>query len=92
MVTQKNLYNPECVLDICAKNEVDPTIGLGGVRGHTHRQTHTQTDTQTTPTRGRIIGILQSYYIMAFKVTGSLPSFAARGEGRCFPRLLPSSF
>ena len=32
MVTKKNLYNPGCVLDICAKNEVDPTIGLGGVR------------------------------------------------------------
>ena len=30
--------------DICAKYEVDPTIGLGGVRGHTH----TQTDTQRT--------------------------------------------
>ena len=44
MVTKKNLYNPGCVLDICAKNEVDPTIGLGGVRG----QTHTQTDTQRT--------------------------------------------
>ena len=35
MVTKKNLYNPGCVLDICAKNEVDPTIGLGGVREHT---------------------------------------------------------
>ena len=31
-VTKKNLYNPGCVLDIRAKNEVDPTIGLGGVR------------------------------------------------------------
>ena len=31
MVTIKNLYNPGCVLDICAKNEVGPTIGLGGV-------------------------------------------------------------
>ena len=31
IVTKKNLYNPGCVLDICAKNEVDPTIGLGGV-------------------------------------------------------------
>ena len=40
MVTKKNLYNPGCVLDICAKNEVDPTIGLGGVQ----QQTHTQTD------------------------------------------------
>ena len=40
MVTKKNLYNPGRVLDICAKNEVDPTIGLGGVRG----QTDTQTD------------------------------------------------
>ena len=32
MVTKINLYNPGYVLDICAKNEVDPTIGLGGVR------------------------------------------------------------
>ena len=32
MVTKKNLYNPGCVLDICAKNEVDPTIGVGEVR------------------------------------------------------------
>ena len=32
MVTKKNLYNPGCLLDICAKNEVDPTIGLGGVQ------------------------------------------------------------
>ena len=38
MVTKKNLYNPGCVLDICAKNEVDPTIGLGGVREQTHTQ------------------------------------------------------
>ena len=30
--TKQNLYNPGCVLDIPAKNEVDPTIGLGGVR------------------------------------------------------------
>ena len=33
------MYNPGRVLDICAKNEVDPTIGLGGVRGHTDRHT-----------------------------------------------------
>ena len=44
MVTKKNLYNPGRVLDICAKNEVDPTIGLGGVRP----QRDTQTDTQRT--------------------------------------------
>ena len=42
MVTKKNLYNPGCVLDICAKNDVDPTIRLGGVRP----QTHTHTDRQ----------------------------------------------
>ena len=42
MVTKKNLYNPGRVLDICAKNEVDPTIGLGGVRPQTDRQTHRQ--------------------------------------------------
>ena len=41
---KKNLYNPGRVLDICAKNEVDPTIGLGGVRPQTHRQTHRQTE------------------------------------------------
>ena len=29
---KKNLYNPGFVLDIRATNEVDPTIGLGGVR------------------------------------------------------------
>ena len=40
MVTKKNLYNPGCVLDICAKNEVYSTIGLGGVREHT--DTHTE--------------------------------------------------
>ena len=39
IVTQKNLYNPGCVLDICAKNDVDPTISLGGVRAQTDRQT-----------------------------------------------------
>ena len=39
MVTKKNLYNPGCVLDILAKNDVDPTISLGGVRPHTHTQT-----------------------------------------------------
>ena len=38
MATKKNLYNPGCVLDICAKNEVHPTIGLGGVRVQTHTQ------------------------------------------------------
>ena len=36
MVTQKNLYNPGRVFDICAKNEVNPTTGLGGVRPQTH--------------------------------------------------------
>ena len=41
MVTKKNLYNPGDVLNICAKNEGDPTIGLGGVRPQTDRQTHT---------------------------------------------------
>ena len=40
MVTKKNLYNPGCVLDICAKNEVDPIISLGGVRAQTHTQTN----------------------------------------------------
>ena len=39
MVTKKNLYNPGCVLDICAKYDVDPTISLGGVRAQTDRQT-----------------------------------------------------
>ena len=39
MVTKKNLYNPGLVLDICAKNDVDPTISLGGVRAQTDRQT-----------------------------------------------------
>ena len=39
MVTKKIMYNPGCVLDICAKNEVDRTIGLGGVRAQTDRQT-----------------------------------------------------
>jgi len=43
MVTKK-LYNPGSVLDICAKNEVDPTIGLGGVRPQTYTQTDRQTD------------------------------------------------
>ena len=38
MVT-KNMYNPWFVLDICFKNEVDPTIGLGGVPGQTDTQT-----------------------------------------------------
>ena len=42
MVTKKNLYNPGRVLDINAKNEVDPIIGLGGVRPPIDRQTHTQ--------------------------------------------------
>ena len=45
MVTKKNMYNPGCVLDICTKIEVDPTIGLGGVR-----QTHTDTHTHRGPT------------------------------------------
>ena len=36
----KYMYNPGGVFDICAKNEVDPTIGLGGVRPQTH--THKQ--------------------------------------------------
>ena len=36
MVTKKVMYNPWCVLNICAKNEVDPTIGLGGVWWNTH--------------------------------------------------------
>ena len=38
---KKNLYNPRHVLDISAKNKVDPPIGLGGVRPQTdtHRQT-----------------------------------------------------
>ena len=40
MVTKKNLYNPRCVLDICAENENDPTISLGGVRAQTDRQTN----------------------------------------------------
>ena len=31
IVTKNNPCNPGCVLDICAKNEVDPTIGLGEV-------------------------------------------------------------
>ena len=39
MVTKKNLYNPGCVLDIHAKNKADPTSGLGGVCGTSHRQT-----------------------------------------------------
>ena len=47
MVTKKNLYNSGCVLDICAKNEVGPTIGLGGVRPHTH--THTDRQTEDLP-------------------------------------------
>ena len=41
MVT-KNMCNPGCVLDICVKNEVDPTIGLGGVRPQTDRHTDRQ--------------------------------------------------
>ena len=39
MVTKKNLYNPGRVLDINAKNEVDPIIGLGGVRPPIDRHT-----------------------------------------------------
>ena len=42
MVTKKNLYNPGRVLDICAKNEGDPTIGLGGVWPQTDIHTHKQ--------------------------------------------------
>ena len=38
-VTKKNLYNPRYVLDIYAKNEVDPNIGLGGVQPQTDTQT-----------------------------------------------------
>ena len=41
MVT-KNMYDSESVLDICAKNEVDPTICLIGVRPQT--DIHTQTE------------------------------------------------
>ena len=44
MVIKKNLYNPRHVLDICAKNEVDPIISLGGVRAHTDTHTHRQTE------------------------------------------------
>ena len=40
MVIKKNLYNPRHVLDICAKNEVDPIISLGGVRPQTHTHTN----------------------------------------------------
>ena len=40
MVTKKNLYNPGRVLVICAKNKVDPTIDLGGVRPQTDRHTN----------------------------------------------------
>ena len=40
MVTKENVYNPGCVLDIFAKNDVDPTISLGGVRPHTDTHTH----------------------------------------------------
>ena len=39
MVMKKKICNPGRVLDICAKNEVDPTIVLGGVRPQTHRHT-----------------------------------------------------
>ena len=38
-VTKKNLYNPGRMLNICVKNEVDPTIGLGEVRPQTDTQT-----------------------------------------------------
>ena len=48
MVTKKNMYNPGAVLCICAKNEVDPTIGLGEFRPQTHTHTQTQTDEQRT--------------------------------------------
>ena len=40
MVTKNNLYNSGYVLDICTKNEVDPNIGLGGVRGQTYTHTN----------------------------------------------------
>ena len=36
------------MLDICAKNEVDPTIGLGEVQPQTHRQTDRHTDRRPT--------------------------------------------
>ena len=32
---------------LSTKYEVDPSIGLGGVRGHTHTHTHTHTDRHT---------------------------------------------
>ena len=35
----KKLYNPGYVLDICAKNQVDPSCGLGGVCETSDRQT-----------------------------------------------------
>ena len=41
IVTQKYLYNQGRVLDIGAKNEVDPTNGLGGVCETSHTHTHT---------------------------------------------------
>ena len=47
MFTKKNQYNPGRVLDICAKNDVDPTISLGGVWPHTH--THTDRRTEDLP-------------------------------------------
>ena len=37
-VTKKNLYNPGYVLDICAKNEADPTVGSEAVCGMTDRR------------------------------------------------------
>ena len=40
MVTKKNMYNPGRVLDIFAKNEVDPITGLGGFRPQTDTQTN----------------------------------------------------
>ena len=38
-VTQKNLYIPGYVLDICAKNDADPDSGLGGVCETSYTQT-----------------------------------------------------
>ena len=34
-------------MHLFTKYEVNPSIGLGGVREHTHTQTHTQTHTHT---------------------------------------------
>ena len=40
MVTKKKLYNPGGGLVNWAKNDADPTSGLGGVCETSHRQTH----------------------------------------------------